>query len=50
MSSRLYHLACPTCKARPFDPCRSLTKGKITDTHAARLALYVGPSKPGPSS
>jgi len=37
---RGYHLSCPTCGVRPFAPCRSLTKGKITDTHVARLDLY----------
>jgi hypothetical protein len=38
---RGYHLPCPTCKAPAFAHCRSLTKGKITDTHAARLKQYV---------
>jgi hypothetical protein len=28
---------CTKCDAAPGQPCRSLTTGRVTDTHAARL-------------
>lgn len=28
---------CAKCNAAPGEPCRSLTTGRVTDTHAARL-------------
>lgn len=28
---------CTTCDAAPGEPCRSLTTGRVTDTHVARL-------------
>lgn len=41
MSSRAasaqYGVACPTCGATANQPCRSRTKCRVTDTHAARI-------------
>lgn len=28
---------CTKCEAQAGDPCRSLTTGRVTDTHTARL-------------
>lgn len=38
MSATGYPNPCPTCGENPFQQCRSLTKGRPTDTHAARIA------------
>jgi hypothetical protein len=35
--SAQYPRPCPTCGAEPYQPCRSLTTGRVTDTHHARL-------------
>jgi hypothetical protein len=35
--SARYGVACPTCKAAADQPCRTLTTGRVTDTHAARI-------------
>ena len=35
----LYSVPCPKCDAMPYERCRSLTKGKVTDTHMARLVV-----------
>lgn len=35
--SAQYPVTCSTCKAAPFTPCRSLTTGRVTDTHVARI-------------
>lgn len=32
-----YDVMCPACGAKPEKPCRTLTTGRTTDTHAARL-------------
>jgi hypothetical protein len=32
-----YSNPCPSCGEPPFQPCRSLTRWKITDTHAERV-------------
>jgi hypothetical protein len=36
-ASAQYDVICPTCGAFPRDPCRTLTTGRVTDTHAARM-------------
>lgn len=35
--SAQYPRSCPTCKAAPYRPCRSLGTGRVTDTHLARI-------------
>jgi len=47
MSSTSYPITCPTCGVWPFQQCRSLTKGKRTDTHAARLHAEPSRSRGG---
>jgi hypothetical protein len=38
-----YGVPCPTCGADPGATCRTLTTGRTTDTHIARVkAAYVG--------
>lgn len=32
-----YKNPCRVCGAKPFEQCRSLTKGRKTDTHAPRV-------------
>ena len=36
-AGRSYPDPCEKCGVGPFEQCRSLTTGKLTDTHAARL-------------
>lgn len=36
--SAQYRRPCPTCKAKPLEPCRTLRTGRVTDTHMARLS------------
>lgn len=36
-TSAQYAQPCPVCKAGPFNPCRTLGSGRVTDTHLARL-------------
>ena len=33
----MYPNICPTCGAKPFQRCRTLSTGRSTDTHQARL-------------
>ena len=33
----LYYNWCGVCRAEPRKPCRTLTTGRVTDTHAARI-------------
>jgi hypothetical protein len=35
--SAQYRRVCTTCGAQPCQPCRTLTTGRVTDAHAARL-------------
>ena len=35
--SARYGRPCPTCKAAADQPCRTLTTGRVTDTHVARI-------------
>lgn len=35
--SARYGRPCKTCKAAADQPCRTLTTGRVTDTHAARI-------------
>ncbi len=35
--SAQYPTGCDTCGAVVGDPCRSLTTGRVTDTHKARI-------------
>jgi hypothetical protein len=32
-----YPITCPKCGARPYEHCRALTSGRVTDTHTARI-------------
>lgn len=32
-----YPNTCPTCSAAPGQPCLTLTTGRVTDTHIARI-------------
>lgn len=37
MSASARPWPCPTCAAKAYQPCRSKTSLRVTDTHAARL-------------
>jgi hypothetical protein len=39
-ASAQYARGCPTCGAGPYQPCRTLTTGRVTDTHMKRLMGY----------
>lgn len=39
MSAR-WDVPCPTCGAKPNDPCRAITSGRVSDSHAARRNLW----------
>lgn len=36
--SHNYRNPCVVCGAQPFQPCRTLTTGRVTDTHMRRVA------------
>ncbi len=36
-ASARYRNVCPKCKARSFEPCRTLKTGRVTDTHLSRV-------------
>lgn len=38
-ASAQYGVPCPTCKAGQDDPCRTLTTGRVTDTHVSRIEM-----------
>lgn len=35
--SAQYPVICPTCGAGPSRPCRTMSTGRVTDTHQARI-------------
>lgn len=42
----LYPNTCRACGAPPRQRCRTLTTGKVTDTHAVRIATQFDPDPP----
>ena len=40
--SAQYRVQCPTCGAKPTQPCRARTTFRVTDTHAARITASTG--------
>lgn len=39
-ASAQYDQRCPTCGAGPYEPCRTRTTQRVTDTHNARMVAY----------
>lgn len=35
--SARYRNVCPKCKAKSYEPCRTLKTGRVTDTHMQRV-------------
>lgn len=44
-ASARYGVACPTCGAKPDEPCRAVRSGRVTDTHSARQAAWFKAAK-----